>query len=272
MKDILRLPLDLSRKFVKGKELKSISGFDNPTLRAVHKAMLSTLDKGGSEKDLEAFERCEKYRRTLLNDETEVSLDVFEKGKTRVIRDICASDSSPKGWAKFLYYLAKAVKNPTILEIGTNVGISGSYLLESIKGGKGKLISLEGIPELCELSSKQFSGIVDSSRFEVIQGLYDKTFDPLIERKIPFNLAFIDGNHRMEPTLHYLEALKPIIADPAILVFDDIYWTDEMKETWEIIKKDPIVNFSIDLRRQGIVIIDKNEAIHNQNFKFQLFA
>jgi hypothetical protein len=56
----------------------------------------------------------------------------------------------------------------------------------------------------------------------------------------------------------------------AIFVFDDIYWSEEMTEAWQIIQNDPDVNFSIDLYMMGIAIIDKNESIKNSSFSLHL--
>ncbi len=48
----------------------------------------------------------------------------------------------------------------------------------------------------------------------------------------------------------------PCIHEQTIFIFDDIYWSCEMTEAWEIIKSSPKVTLTIDLYRMGIVFFD----------------
>ncbi|GAL68205.1 hypothetical protein [Jejuia pallidilutea] len=91
-----------------------------------------------------------------------------------------------------------------------------------------------------------------------------------MSKNIAFNLLFIDGNHKKTPTLEYFNTLKSKISSPALFVFDDIYWSNEMKEAWQIIINDNDVNFSIDLYEQGLVVIDKNETLDKKHFELHL--
>lgn len=81
----------------------------------------------------------------------------------------------------------------------------------------------------------------------MISGLYEDTFPVIIENERDFDLLFIDGNHQKEPTIMYFNELKKSMSSKAIFVFDDINYSEEMKEAWNYIKTDEKVNFSIDL-------------------------
>jgi predicted O-methyltransferase YrrM len=79
------------------------------------------------------------------------------------------------------------------------------------------------------------------------------------------DFAFIDGNHRQEPTERYFKELLGKANNDSILVFDDIHWSAEMETAWETIKKDAAVTCSIDLFFIGIVFFRK-EFKEKQHF------
>ncbi|MEW4924931.1 class I SAM-dependent methyltransferase [Algibacter sp. 2305UL17-15] len=270
MNKLKKHKLILSRRLNQNEELKKIASIENKTLQNVLNAFKLAKTNTHKKEDIIAFNNCETYRDKLLIDATEITYEIFSLDETALVQDICRKAASKEKWCRFLYYMVKNTENPNILEIGTNLGISGSYMLEAMKGKNGKFITMEGLPQLCSISAAQFSTIVSPSNFEVVQGLYDDTFPKVIEKDITYDLIFIDGNHKKEPTRDYFNALKSKIKQSAIFVFDDIYWSDGMKETWEIIKKDSNVNFSMDMYEQGIVVIDKNESLPKKHFNLHL--
>ncbi|HET8736490.1 MAG TPA: class I SAM-dependent methyltransferase [Pricia sp.] len=253
------------------KELQKISKHGNSTLNQVV-AALTTVKKGDfTEGDRQAFQNCEHYRTRLLHDETRISYEIFGSDRSAKVMYICKNAASSKKWCEFLYFLAKEIHPETILEIGTNLGISGCYLLESIKNSdSAKLVTLEGLPQLCEIAADQFAAIAPAAKYDIRQGLFDVTFPQLLKEEVSFNLFFIDGNHQKEPTIAYFKALKDTINSPAVFVFDDVNWSTEMQDAWEVIKNDSDVNFALDLYKQGIVIIDTHATAKNVFFKLHL--
>ena len=253
------------------KELEKISKYKNSTLQKVVKALSTVTNSNFKEEDLQAFQNCEKYRTELLQDETLISYEIFGSDKTAMVKDICKNAASSKKWCEFLYFLSKITAPSDILEIGTNLGISGCYVLESIQNSpKAKFVTMEGLSKLCEISANQFATIALVSKYDIREGLFDTTFPQLLKEKGCFDLLFIDGNHQKDPTITYFKALKDKIKSPAIFVFDDINWSHEMKEAWDLIKSDSDVNFTIDLYKQGIVIIDEQASGKNLQFKLHL--
>ncbi len=267
---IAKHQLITKRRLHQKAELKKISAIENDTLRLVLKAFRSVKHQSFSDDDIQVFKRCEQYRHALLKDNQKVSYEIFGLDTSATVSEICAKAASKQKWCQLLYGITKKLNHPSILEIGTNLGISGTYLLEAAKHQKSFFSTMEGLPKLCEIASKQFKTITSSNNFEVIQGLYDDTFPKVIQNTHDYNLLFIDGNHKKEPTLQYFNELKLKMKTPAIFVFDDIYWSTEMKEAWSIIKNDSAVNFTIDLYEQGIVIIDTEETIKNKHFSLHL--
>ncbi len=253
------------------KELEKISQYKNSTLHKVVTALNTVKNGDFEDEDRRAFQNCEKYRTKLLQDETLISYEIFGSDKTAMVKDICKNAASSKKWCEFLYFLSKKTEPSLLLEIGTNLGISGCYVLESLQNNaKAQFITMEGLSQLCEMSAKQFATIAPPSKYDIREGLFDSTFPQLLKEEVLFDLLFIDGNHKKEPTIAYFKALKEKINSPAIFVFDDINWSREMKEAWRLIRNDSDVNFAIDLYKQGIAIIDKKESEKNLQFKLHL--
>lgn len=48
--------------------------------------------------------------------------------------------------------------------------------------------------------------------------------------------------------------------EKSVFVIDDIYWSPEMKEAWDIIKADERVTVTIDLFYVGLVFFRKGQA------------
>ena len=83
---------------------------------------------------------------------------------------------------------------------------------------------------------------------------------PRTAKKTSYDLIFIDGNHRKEPTLSYFEKLLPLVHNDSVMILDDIHWSKEMEEAWEEIKKHPSVKVTIDTFFQGFVFFRREQV------------
>jgi predicted O-methyltransferase YrrM len=72
------------------------------------------------------------------------------------------------------------------------------------------------------------------------------------------DMAYIDGNHRLEPTLRYFNQMYPNLHADSVVVFDDIHWSAEMEDAWAAIKKDERVTLTIDLFFIGLAFFKKD--------------
>lgn len=134
-----------------------------------------------------------------------------------------------------------------VLELGTQVGFSGCYFL-SVDGVE--LVTIEGSPAQAKIARKNLERI--SSNFTVQNVLFDEAIDQLIADNQKFDCVFIDGQHEKEATIYYAERVRPLLSDKAILIYDDIYFSEGMKEAWDEVKAFPAVTESIDLLRVGV--------------------
>ncbi|MEH6408805.1 MAG: class I SAM-dependent methyltransferase, partial [Leeuwenhoekiella sp.] len=83
-----------------------------------------------------------------------------------------------------------------------------------------------------------------------------------------FNLIYFDGNHNKEATLLYFEKLLPTVTNESVWIFDDIYWSSEMTEAWEVIKNHPKITVTVDCFWLGFVFFRQEQK--KEHFKIRL--
>jgi predicted O-methyltransferase YrrM len=107
--------------------------------------------------------------------------------------------------------------------LGTSLGLSAAYLASG--NPSAKLITCEGASDIAAAARENFSSLgIDN--IETFEGNFDETLPRILENKAGVDMAFIDGNHRAEPTLRYFRQLLQKINKPGILIFDDIHWSE----------------------------------------------
>lgn len=258
-----------SRMF-QNQQKREIQKLNHSQLSAVWETLGQLKNEEFTSEDKAVFQNLETFRNELKNNEAEIDYSVFSQ-PSRKVSEIYATAASPEIWSRFHYLLTKNLRAKTYLEIGTNLGVSGSYILSALSAYKdAKFITMEGLGQLSDVAENQFLKLAEPHQFRILRGLYEQTFETLMELPVLFDLIFIDGNHKYEPTLHYFQQLKNKTAEVAVFVFDDIYVGHEMQAVWKKIKTDPDVNFTLDLYKLGIVIIDRSENEKGKNYKYFL--
>ncbi len=206
------------------------------------------------------YEIAEALRKKMQQDATVLNIEDFGAGSSiaktnqRSITSIAKNAAKPKKFGQLLYRMVKAYQPATILELGTSLGITTSYL--SLAKPDACLITMEGASEIAEVASKNFikSGLTNIT---IEQGNFDVILTRAIAKLSSVNFAFIDGNHRQQPTENYFNQLLSKINNDSILIFDDIHWSKEMEAAWDTIKKHPAVTCTVDLFFIGIVFFRK---------------
>ena len=122
-----------------------------------------------------------------------------------------------------------------------------------------KVYTLEGSPETAAIAIEVFktAGIND---IELINGNFDNTLPEVIGNLDQLDFVFVDGNHQKEATLKYFEWCLPKVHENTLLIFDDIYWSEGMKEAWQQIKAHPSVTVTVDLFWIGLVYFRKGQV------------
>jgi len=177
------------------------------------------------------------------------------------LKKIVNGRTHSKSRLELLYRLTKYYEPKNILEFGTAVGISSSY----IKSGSpdSNMISMEGCANLAAIANARYDEL-EISNIELAVGNFDTNIDDVLSKFSTLDFVFFDGNHREEPTLRYYDLCSKYITANSIFVFDDIHWSTGMENAWNTIKKDSRVSVTIDLFWFGIVFFRK--GIEKQDF------
>lgn len=209
-----------------------------------------------------AFPMLAKVRKRLETDNTVITIEDFGAGSKvftsnqRKISDICRHGISPEKYAQLLFRLVNFFAQKTIVELGTSLGLTTMYLAAA--DGRSKVYTLEGCESLVEFAKKQF----EENKFkniEVIKGKFDEQLPGLVAKLDKIDFVYIDGNHAKQPTLNYFEQVLKKCHNDSVIVFDDINWSEEMKEAWKEIKDHPKVRLTLDLHFIGIVFLRQEQ-------------
>ena len=210
-------------------------------------------------KKYEHYAIIETARQKLLQQNGVIEVEDFGAGssviktKKRKVSDIASSSLKPAKYAQLLYRIVKYYQPKTILELGTSFGITSSYLAAADPGAK--LFTIEGSSAIAMIARKTFER-TGLTNVELLEGNFDSSLPSLLTRLNSIDLAFIDGNHRKEPTLDYFRQLLQHSNASTILIFDDIHWSKEMEEAWAEIQESQQVTLTIDLFFIGLVFVN----------------
>lgn len=206
-----------------------------------------------------AYDKVEALRARLGKDKKVIPVEDLGAGSgrdraaERSIASLAGNAAKPARLGQLLFRIVDHYQPGVCIELGTSLGLTSAYL--ALGNPKGKLYTLEGSPAIANVANENFLSLgIDN--VELLTGNFDDTLMPLLQGLEHIDLAFIDGNHRYEPTMRYFGQLMQKTHDQSMLVFDDIHWSEGMEKAWEEIKADPRVTLSIDLFFLGIVIFN----------------
>jgi predicted O-methyltransferase YrrM len=221
--------------------------------------------------DYPGYQVAENVRKKMSRNNRELEVEDFGAGsvyqayKKRSVSSIARQAAKPPKYARLLYRMVQYYKPGLILELGTSLGITTTYL--ALANPVARVITMEGAKAIAATAADSFSANGLSS-IELVEGNFDTTLPALLGSMGTVDFAFIDGNHRKEPTLRYFAQLLPHRSNDSIFVFDDIHWSKDMEEAWTEIQQHPSVRCSIDLFFIGIVIFRK-EFREKQQFEIR---
>lgn len=237
---------------------------DDRVVRAIGTAVARTVtdDLGPDERRWVAA--IEALRATLDNS-AEVIDTALQNGrgvsKPMTLGEVASRRSKKGPWALVLLALARELQPQRVLELGTCLGISGAYLAAGADlNGMGTLTTLEGARALATRAQRHLNEL-GLRHVEVIPGLFRSTLDGVLDRVAPIDLAFIDGHHDEAATQEYFGQLLPHLADRAVVVFDDIAWSEGMMRAWEVLRCHHAVRVAVDLDRIGICVTGSGTGI-----------
>jgi len=245
---------------------KSIYSVHSPFVFEWHREVLRA---SASEKGTE----IESLRKKLSRDQRMMSLQDYgagsaNKGRKKApqrLGKLVAKAARKRTSGELLYRLCLHHQPSRCLEFGTHVGISSLYQLTALS--HSQFITMEGDPGLAAIAAENFQkfGLSPTQLVGEFTQLLAKEVKPADYRP---DYVFIDGNHKYAPTMEYFHKLLPCLPDESLIVFDDIYWSDEMKKAWAEIILHPEISLSIDLYFLGICYVRRKQA--KEHFRFKL--
>ena len=231
-------------------------GVHSPFVFAFIKNVLNTKSKGPS------IDAIELYRQRLLNNQKEISfLDLGAgadpKGnKSRTIAQIAKGALKPKKYSSLLSRIVKYYQPSQVLEMGTSLGITTCYLAHGVPNAS--VVTMEGAPTVAHEALTTFKNL-GFQNIQLIEGNFDQSLPNYLQSVSTIGIAYVDGNHRYEPTMQYFNLLLTKSDEHSIFIFDDIHWSSEMEKAWAEIKADARVSLTIDLFYIGIVFLRKEQ-------------
>jgi predicted O-methyltransferase YrrM len=202
------------------------------------------------------YDEVENQRKALLSDERIINITDLGAGshvnnsRQKRVRDIAKNALKPPKLAQLIYRLVADLRPDNMIELGTSLGTTSLYLQKAAP--KAKLYTLEGDPEVADIAAEVFKK-AGENYIEQVTGNFDDTLPGVIKNLAKLDFVFVDGNHQKDATLKYFEWCLPKVHENTLLIFDDIYWSEGMKEAWNEIKAHPEVTVTIDLFWIGLV-------------------
>lgn len=227
---------------------------DGPRLARVIEELARPLPDG----DRAVIDAIERARADLLtrtdplDDGTLGGLGIYDRGGT--VGEACAVSKGPVP-ARALYALVREFKPASVLELGTNVGISTAYLAAALRslGGSGRITTLEGSPYRLRLARETHQRLgLEGIGYR--QGLFADTLEPALEEIGDTDFVFIDGHHQYEPTLSYFDTIWQRSRPGALFIFDDIRWSRGMRRAWKRLQQDDRLSLTADLGFMGVAV------------------
>ena len=178
-----------------------------------------------------------------------------------------AIEDQGEGWpivgaaeGSLLYVLARAVGARRVLELGTAIGYSGSWLARALPD-RGELVTVERDPGTAEIARRNFeaAGVADKVRVEV-----GEATEVLPRLRGPFDMVFndIDKAHYLAVLPHCLRLVRM----GGLLVTDNVLWQGgvargsrskearTIRDYNEALARDPRVVVAIVPLRDGVSI------------------
>jgi len=214
-----------------------------------------------SEKLEKVPEPIEQLRQKLKADERVLQVRDYGAGfggtvfRELSVAYIARHAAKPPRYARMLYRLVKHLQPGVMLELGTSLGISALY--QSVAAPASRMITLEGCPATAQVAKENFAKFPHLN-IEMVEGGFRDTLPGVLSGLSSIDYLYIDGHHRLAPTLAYIDSVFPFLSEHAVLVVDDINWSEEMQDAWQRLKKDARFTLSIDVYMMGLLFISKD--------------
>ena len=135
--------------------------------KQIAQAFSKTLNPDNNSQEKQLFETLHQFRADLYADNRKVNFEEIGSNAEMTVAEVAKRAASPEIWTRFFYHLTKSKNINSVLEIGTNLGVSGQYFLKALEGKQNtKFVTLEGVKGLCDIAQQSFKYICAEKNFE----------------------------------------------------------------------------------------------------------
>jgi predicted O-methyltransferase YrrM len=205
-----------------------------------------------------SFSNINRYRASLDKNTNSIAFNNQGEEKITTVRDRYMNTSISDDYGKILQATASYIKASNFLELGTSLGVSTAYIHATNSHIEG--ITIDANSQTSTLASFLFDSLLSPHKVTFEIGFFKDVIHEILNKTKPIDFVFIDGDHKLESTLHYLEMLMPNLAENAVVVLDDIRWSPDMYKAWLRACLYTDFNYAIDFGRMGILFKVNNHS------------
>ncbi len=241
---------------------KTIYDVHSPFVAALTNAVLE--DK----RQFYAFSEMELLREQLQNDQSVLRIEDHGAGskvhnqRIRTVAALARHAAIPPAVGRMLFRLVDFCKPETVLELGTSLGISTLYLRGAAL--RAQIVTIEGSPEVAMQARNNFARFY-TNNIDLRIGTFAAALPEALQDLQRLDFLYLDGDHRQEATLAYVETCLGFAHEQSVFVIADIYWSDEMQAAWQALRAHPRVRLSVDFFHFGVLFF-KTENKEPEHF------
>lgn len=219
-----------------------LNHIDDPRARIIEQAYAASQS---DQHRIPALVGVEEQRGRLASDDAHFD----DRDGAISVRKFTRRVSKSSAWCRFLYTMTELHRPQRVVEMGTGVGISAAAIASALPGG-AEMWTVDLRPE----SGREARKVLEALTLDVniVTGRFDAVLEDVLNSATPVDLLFIDGHHQEEPTLTYTETAVPYLSPNALVIYDDIRWSDGMRRAWERVTSQQRWAFTADLGEVGV--------------------
>ena len=180
-----------------------------------------------------------------------------QRGAIRSVSTIAKTALQPSTHACAIARLAIQSKVTSILELGTSFGVTTAHLAAAMS--HAKVFTIEGSASVAKIAGGVWNNLGLNEIVVTISDFQSVLFT-LLKRMQTVDLVIVDGDHRGDACLSYIDTILPFTHENTVIVIDDIYWSPSMTQAWEKCSRDSRFSLSLDFFDFGVLYQTKGRV------------
>jgi predicted O-methyltransferase YrrM len=162
-------------------------------------------------------------------------------------------------WTIALFEIVRHTGITNALELGAAYGVSAAFQAAAIvTNDGGRFTTIEGDPEQAAIAKANLDEL--ALEVAIVVGRFQDVLAAVLDELAPLDYVFIDGHHERDATIAYFEQILPALDEGSIVVFDDISWSDGMRDAWRVVSQHARVAVAVDLVAIGVCVVRAEPA------------